>query len=102
MDKAPVVCLLVNATLSQYENDINEPNDEIKIKIADFFNITLDYLLGRTDSEELAVIENEEIPQELREIGVEYLEVNKELKEKGFTPEKIRALIKTITELNQK
>ena len=47
-------------------------------------------------------MENEEIPMELREIGVEYLEVNKELKEKGFTPEKIRALIKTITELNQK
>ncbi|MGG7058419.1 helix-turn-helix domain-containing protein [Clostridium tertium] len=36
-------------TISMYENGNSTPNDEIKIKIADYFNVTLDYLLGKTD-----------------------------------------------------
>src|SRR5690554_4677039 len=38
-----------NSTLSQYESEHRAPSDEIKIKIADFFNVSLDYLLGQTD-----------------------------------------------------
>lgn len=36
-----------NSTLSQYENGQRVPSDEIKIKIAEFFNVTIDYLLGQ-------------------------------------------------------
>jgi transcriptional regulator with XRE-family HTH domain len=90
------------STYSGYENNKSMPNYDILKKLADIFDCTTDFLLGRTDSEELAVIENDELPQELKDIGVEYLEVNEELKEKGFTPEKIRILIKTIEDLNLK
>lgn len=38
-----------NTTLSQYETGQRIPSDDIKIKIAEFFNTTVDYLLGRTD-----------------------------------------------------
>jgi transcriptional regulator with XRE-family HTH domain len=38
-----------NTTLSQYETGQRIPGDEIKIKLADIFECTLDYLLGRTD-----------------------------------------------------
>jgi len=37
-----------NTTLSQYEAGNRVPSDEIKIKIADFFDISVDFLLGRT------------------------------------------------------
>lgn len=40
---------IAKSTLSQYENNIRTPNDEIKIKLAEFFNVSLDYLLGKTD-----------------------------------------------------
>jgi len=88
-----------HATINRYENNIHEPDLETINKLADLFDVTADYLLGRTDMKEIAIIENDEIPEELRKIGVEYLEVSKELKEKGFTPEKIKSLIKTIEEL---
>lgn len=39
-----------NTTLSQYETGQRIPGDEIKIKLADIFECTLDYLLGRTDN----------------------------------------------------
>lgn len=35
--------------LSNYETGFREPNLEILISIADYFNVTLDYLLGRTN-----------------------------------------------------
>lgn len=36
-------------TVSQYETGRNEPNDSIKIAMANYFNVSLDYLVGETD-----------------------------------------------------
>ena len=36
-------------TVSGYENDTSNPNDDVKVEIARIFNISLDYLLGATD-----------------------------------------------------
>ena len=38
-----------NTTLSQYESDKRIPSDIVKKKIADYFNVSTDYLLGRSD-----------------------------------------------------
>ena len=45
-------------TISGYENDQNNPNDEIKVHIARIFNVSLDYLLGVVDEEVLISREN--------------------------------------------
>ena len=42
-----------NTTLSQYESGARVPSDEVKIKIASVFGVSVDYLLGVTDSREL-------------------------------------------------
>lgn len=36
-------------TVSQYVNGISEPGYDVLVKIADYFDVSLDYLLGRTD-----------------------------------------------------
>lgn len=38
-----------NTTISKWESDIYEPEMTAINKIADYFNVTVDYLLGRTD-----------------------------------------------------
>ena len=37
-------------TISGYETETTEPPKEIWIKIADFFEVSLDYLMGRTNN----------------------------------------------------
>jgi transcriptional regulator with XRE-family HTH domain len=34
----------------KYEYGMREPNHAITIKLADYFNVSTDYLLGRTDN----------------------------------------------------
>lgn len=41
------------STVSMYENNNSRPDDEIKVKIANYFNVTLDYLLGRSSNPKL-------------------------------------------------
>lgn len=37
------------STIGMYERDEREPNDTIKLQIAQLFNVSIDYLLGKSD-----------------------------------------------------
>lgn len=37
------------STFSDYENDHTEPNIKTLISLADYFNVSIDYLVGRSD-----------------------------------------------------
>lgn len=39
------------STLSLYESGRRIPNDELKIKLADYFNVSVDYLIGHSPKE---------------------------------------------------
>lgn len=41
---------VTTGTISNYENDVHSPDLETLVKIADYFNVSTDYLLGRTGS----------------------------------------------------
>ena len=49
---------VVKSTVSMYESNKSIPDDEMKKKIAEYFNVSLDWLMGRTD------IRNPYIPEE--------------------------------------
>jgi len=50
--KAAAALEVSQALLSHYENGAREPGFDFLIKAADFYNVTTDYLLGRTMSRE--------------------------------------------------
>lgn len=41
------------SNISKYENGTIEPSFEILIKISDYFQVSIDYLLGKTDIENI-------------------------------------------------
>lgn len=43
------VCNLTRSTIARYENNFSRPSDEIKIKIATYFKVSLDFLNGLSD-----------------------------------------------------
>lgn len=51
---------LAKMTYHNYEVERNEPNIKTLIKIADFYNVTLDYLVGRPFNNEFGYMSSEE------------------------------------------
>lgn len=38
------------STISMYESGKSNPDDHLKLKMADYFSISMDYLMGRSDT----------------------------------------------------
>ena len=78
---------IVKSTVSLYESGKSTPDDEIKKKIADYFNVSLDYLMGVSDIRNpyLHVILNNE-----------YLNLAVELQRENITPQDIKCFIEII------
>lgn len=71
--------------LSKIENG-QIPSLKLLKKLADFYNISVAELFG----EEVSV------PNELKEIGVDYISIAKELKEKEISPEQMHEIMKMV------
>jgi len=60
---------LAKSTISQYENSVNEPDNLTMQRIADIFEVSVDYLLGRTNENNTITVSGKEInlsPEELK------------------------------------
>lgn len=93
---------LNDSTISLYESGKREPEFHTLMKIADNFNVTVDWLLGRTDNKSIAIVENEHVPKDLLNVGVDYLKLTKEMYDKNIPPEDIRKIIAAINALEDK
>lgn len=58
---------LTQQTINNYENGKREPNQEILQKIADYFKVSVDYLLGRSDDPKLRQITDPALLKEIEE-----------------------------------
>ncbi|WP_088291610.1 helix-turn-helix domain-containing protein [Bacillus mycoides] len=59
---------ITKASVSKFENGIKTPSRETLEKIADHFNVTTDYLLGRSEDPELNEQENNIVTEEGKNI----------------------------------
>lgn len=64
--------------IGQYETGIREPNFETLIKLADYFNVSIDYLLGRTTQRNLEFVNNEKLEPYKKEF-IDYVKTMNEL-----------------------
>lgn len=55
-------------TLSGYENGTRSPDPEMIIKLAELYDVSTDYLLGRTDKRITEDSSEDDIEEELKEI----------------------------------
>lgn len=53
---------LTQRAISAYESGVNEPDLKTLIKMANYFNVSIDYLLGNTD-ENLIIITKKELSE---------------------------------------
>ena len=93
---------LYDSTISQYENGKREPEYNTIIKIANKFNVSIDWLLGRVESKDLVIMDTYSLPKQLRDIGVEYLMLAKEMEDKDIPPEDVRKILDAINILKKK
>lgn len=48
-DELAKILSISPSAIGMYERDEREPNDEITLKLAEYFNVSTDYLLGKSD-----------------------------------------------------
>lgn len=66
-DELAKILSISPSAIGMYERDEREPNDELTLKIAEYFNVTTDYLLGKTDARNIDEIIKEYKPPYYKE-----------------------------------
>jgi HTH-type transcriptional regulator, competence development regulator len=91
---------VTKVSISGYENGNRTPDTETLQKLADFFNVTTDYLLGRTDNPNPPEDDDKElgtlakINQLIKEHGIEQMGFFDIEKWKSLSEEEIEEIIK--------
>lgn len=97
-----------NLTFASLEREVELPNNSIRRwansepsidkvqKVADFFECTTDYLLGNADNQKSVLWTD--VPEEMKTVGIEAVELMQEALDKGFTKKDIQKMIKMYNE----
>ncbi|KIP21093.1 HTH-type transcriptional regulator immR [Anoxybacillus ayderensis] len=93
---------VTKVSISGYENGNRTPDTETLQKLADFFNVTTDYLLGRTDDPNPS--ESDGIPEELKDpsLGLFFKELAEAPEERREQLLKIWEILKSEGDRNNK
>jgi transcriptional regulator with XRE-family HTH domain len=76
-------------SLSKYMNGIHLPNSEVVRKLAKYWKVSADYLLGSSDDRSLYMTDGEDIPNS-------YVDVVRETMNAGITAEELKEMVETI------
>jgi HTH-type transcriptional regulator, competence development regulator len=91
-----------NTQLSRYESGDRNPDPELIAKFADFYDVTTDYLHGRTDDPEGFFVEQENMEYDPLAVIKDYIEKKGGLDQFGFfnidewkdlTPEQVEGIL---------
>ena len=97
MELAKKLNLSSSASISQYESGDRVPSDDIKLKMCELFNCSLDYLMGKSDTRNPEL--NSEDILDLAKVGFTKENYNPPTEKQK---EQIRTIIETILQDNKK
>jgi len=82
---------VAKSTVSQYENNVNEPDIDTIVRLADWYGVTLDHLLGRefyplpSAAQEAAPLLRERLTEDELEYLQDSLELYRKWKARGLS-----------------
>lgn len=97
MELAKKLNLSSSASISQYESGDRVPSDDIKLKMCELFNCSLDYLMGKSDTRNPEL--NSEDILDLAKVGFTKENYNPPTEKQK---EQIKTIIETILQDNKK
>ncbi|MEG2789114.1 MAG: helix-turn-helix transcriptional regulator [Romboutsia sp.] len=81
-------------SISNWETDRRSPDKEMLNTIADYFGVTADYLLGRTDKRNLHIEERPKLDEGIISINAKKINIDEDLPDDAI--EKINEYIKMV------
>ena len=88
---------LVVSSIGSYETNSKKPSYEVLKKLAAFFGVTTDYLLGFTEENGFVTIQS----KDLQGLGVEALGIAKEMQNQNISLEDVKKVMEIIKTLNK-
>ncbi|WP_394139624.1 helix-turn-helix domain-containing protein [Cytobacillus oceanisediminis] len=80
------------SNLSKIEREIRMPSVELIKEIAEIYDVQLSYFFGK----------EQEIPEELKKAGVEWITFIEDMEEQEISPEDIRTILEIVHKYNPK
>jgi len=97
IDLAKKLNLSSSASISQYESGDRIPSDDIKLKMCEIFNCSLDYLMGKSDSKKTENVHDDIL--DLAKVGFTKENYNPPTEKQK---EQIKTILETILKDNKK
>lgn len=74
----------------------------MKIQVSDYFDVSVDYLLGGTDYSSTQLVTKSDLPQNLLDLGYEEIEIAKEINKRNLPPDVVKSLLNFAEDLMKK
>lgn len=95
------------SSIGSYEINARQPSYDVLRKIADYFEVTTDYLLERTSIPNGTIVtpknnEEAELIKQIKEIGVESVSMIKDAYNSGLSVEDLKKILELAKDLKKK
>ena len=87
---------------------MREPDSTLLLKVANYFNVSIDYLLGNTDNPKpVKDTLNKDyldykLVRDIKDLNVEYIDLDKKMQQDKLNPKAMETIIDAIKEIKKK